>query len=76
MHTNNTRARRKLNAKMKRTKRAAALQLVVKATGRKAVGNGRDPNDRHIDRRTAAAVSHMRPQEFDGLLRHGEDDDA
>jgi hypothetical protein len=64
---------KKLNARDKRQLKAAELQLFVQATGRKAEGNGADPNDRRVDRRVTKAVRHMHPTEFDRLIR-GEDE--
>jgi hypothetical protein len=62
----------KLNARDRQQMKAADAQLFVHATGRKAQKRV-EPNDRRVDRRTTDAVRHMRPEEFDQLLRHGED---
>lgn len=64
---------KKLNAEDRRQKKAAGVQLFVKAVGRKKRGNGHDPNDRPVDRRTTVSVRHMPPSQFDQLLRDGED---
>ena len=64
---------KRLNAADRQARKATELQWFARATGRKAQKGGRDPNDRSVDRRTTDAVRHMQPEEFDRLLRHGED---
>lgn len=64
---------KKLNAADRQQLRAAEIQLFIKATGRKKRDNGGDPNDRRVDPRTTKAVRHMRPEQFDELLRDGEE---
>jgi hypothetical protein len=58
-----------------RQRKAAELQSFVKATGRRKRGNGQDPNDRRVDRKTTIAIRHMPPVNLDTLLRDGEDAD-
>jgi hypothetical protein len=64
---------KKFNTNDRRQRKAAELQLFIKATGRKTDSNGPDPNDRRVDRRVTDAVRHMPPSRLDQLLRHGED---
>ena len=64
----------KPNAEEKRRLRAAEVRLFVQATGRKADKNGSDPNDRQVDRRVTDAVRRVKPEEFDRLLRDGEEE--
>lgn len=54
--------------------RAAAVQLFVLRSGRKARGGGLDANDRGVDDRVAGAVRRMKPEDLDALLRAGEDE--
>ena len=68
--------KRARNAAERRQLRAADLQHYVQAAGRKARGNGHDPNDRAINRATTRAIRHMEAAAFDALLRLGEDEDA
>jgi hypothetical protein len=63
---------KKLNANARRQMRATELQEFARAIGRKTQ-KGAEPNDRRVDRRTTDAVRHMRPEDFDRLLRDGED---
>jgi hypothetical protein len=63
---------KKPNASDRQQLKAAELRLFVRATGRKAQKRT-EPNDRPVDRRTTDAVRHMRPEDFDRLLRDGED---
>ncbi|MDU0339848.1 hypothetical protein [Bosea rubneri] len=56
-----------------RSRKAADVQLFTKSVGRKKRGGSLDPNDRKIDQRVAKAVERMRPEEFDAMLRDGED---
>ena len=57
----------------KRARRAASLQLFVKQYGRKT-HKGHDPNDRRYSRGIEQVARRMSPDEFDSLLRDGEDD--
>lgn len=66
-------SRKRLNAQEKRARKAAAVQLFVRQSGRKAHA-GHDPNDRAYDRDTVEAIRHMRPEELDQLLRDGDED--
>jgi hypothetical protein len=45
----------------------------VKQVGRPSQ-KGVEPNDRHYDPDLAKAIRRMRDEEFDALLRHGDDD--
>ena len=63
---------KKLNARDRQQMKAAEVQLFIHATGRKAQKRV-EPNDRPVDRRSTDVVRRMRPEEFDQLLRHGED---
>ena len=65
--------RKSLNASERRERKAAAAQLFVQQAGRRAHA-GHDPNDRSYDRKTVEAVRHMKPDDLDKLLRHGEDE--
>lgn len=55
-------------------RKAADVQLFTKRVGRKKRGGGLDPNDRKVDQRVAKAVTRMKPEEFDAMLRDGEDE--
>lgn len=55
-------------------RRAADVQLFTKRVGRKKRGGGLDPNDRKVDQRVAKAVKRMKPEDFDALLRGGENE--
>lgn len=65
-------SRKRPNAEQRRQLKAAELQLFVKQCGRKAQRQT-EPNDRKYDRKTVDSVRHMRPEEFDALLREGEE---
>jgi hypothetical protein len=65
--------RKRINASDRRQQKAAALELFIKQTGRKAQ-KGVEPNDRRYDRKTVDAVRHMSPEELDRLLRDGDDE--
>jgi hypothetical protein len=65
--------RRRLNVAEKRERTAAGWQLFVKLIGRKAQ-RGVEPNDRKHSKKADVRLRRMRPEEFDRLIRHGEDD--
>lgn len=50
------------------------MQLFVQRYGRKARTGGLDPNDRNYDHRVEDAVRRMKPEQFDALIRNGEDE--
>jgi hypothetical protein len=53
--------------------KAAAVARFTQQVARRAQKNT-EPNDRHYDRDVEAAVSRMRPEDVDRLLRDGDDD--
>lgn len=55
-------------------RKAADVQLFTKRVGRKKRSGGLDPNDRKVDQRIAKAIKQMKPEEFDAMLRDGEDE--
>ncbi len=61
-------------AKNKRGRLAAEFQLFIKQYARKAGKNGHDPNDRKYDYKLQEMARRMKPEELDGLLRDGEDE--
>jgi len=65
--------RKRLNSDEKRERRAAGWQLFVKQIGRKAQ-RGIEPNDRKHSVKMDRRLRRMRPEDFDQLTRHGEDD--
>jgi hypothetical protein len=65
--------RKRLNADEKRERRATGWQLFVKQIGRKAQ-RGTEPNDRKHSVKMDRRLRRMRPEDFDQLPRHGEDD--
>ena len=65
--------RKRLNAAEKGQLTAAGWQLFVKQIGRKAQ-RGVEPNDRKYSNNAARSLRRMHPEDFDSLLRHGEDD--
>ena len=64
---------KRLSASQKRELKAAGWQLFLKQIGRKAQ-RGVEPNDRKHNKKMDRFLRQMRPQEFDRLTRHGEDD--
>jgi len=60
--------RKRLNAAERRAIKAVAIQHFAKKAGRRAQKNT-EPNDRKYDRGVAAAVSRMRAEDLDSLLR-------
>jgi hypothetical protein len=65
--------RKRLNSDQKRERKAAAWQIFVKRIGRKAQ-RGVEPNDRKHSKKMARSLRRMRPEDFDQLVRQGEDD--
>ena len=65
--------KRRLTAKEKEERKAADWQLFVRQAGRKAQ-RGREPNDRLHSNEDDTSLRRMRPQDFDRLIRHGEED--
>jgi hypothetical protein len=65
--------RKRLNAKEKRERKAAGWQLFVKHVGRKAQ-RGCEPNDRKHSKEADIALRRIRAEDFDRLVRDGEDD--
>ena len=65
--------RKHLNAAERRAIKAAAIQHFAKKVARKAQKNT-EPNDRKYNRETERAVGRMRAEDFDSLLRDGEED--
>jgi len=57
----------------RRDRTAANWQLFVKLIGRKAQ-RGVEPNDRKHSKQMDRRLRRMRPEDFDQLIRHGEDD--
>ena len=57
----------------RRAKKAAAMQLFAKQIGRQAQ-KGVEPNDRKHDIAVERTLRRMPPEEFDRLLREGEDE--
>lgn len=65
--------RKRLNADQKRERRAAGWQLLIKQIGRRAQ-RGVEPNDRKHSKKVDVRLRRMRPEDFDRLIRHGEED--
>ncbi len=66
-------SRIRLNADQRRARKTGQITEFVSAVGRKARGNGMDPNDRHFDPDFSKQLRRMLPEEFDRLLREDED---
>ena len=66
-------AKKKLNLDQKRALRAEDVRLFVKQIGRQAQ-SGKEPNDRRHSREIERRVQHMTLEEFDQMLRDGEED--
>jgi hypothetical protein len=64
---------KKINVTEKLERRAARWQLFVKYIGRKAQ-RGVEPNDRKHSVRMDRSLRRMRPEDFDTLVRYGEED--
>jgi hypothetical protein len=65
--------RKRLDRKAKRDRTAESWQLFVKLIGRKAQ-RGVEPNDRKHSKQMDRRLRRMRPEDFDQLIRYGEDD--
>src|SRR5262249_16742461 len=59
----------------RRSRRAELYRLFVKQVGRQAQ-KGVEPNDRRFDPEVAKSVRKMRPEEFDALLRDGDEEES
>lgn len=57
----------------RQAREALDAQLFIQRYGRKARGNGTDPNDRSYDRGMKAKLKRMTPERLDALLRDGDD---
>jgi hypothetical protein len=68
-----TTKRKRLNVNEKRERKASGWQLFVKLVGRKAQ-RGCEPNDRRHSKKADISLRRMRPEDFDRLIRYGEDD--
>jgi len=53
---------------------ASDVAVYLRQVGRKAQ-KGQNPNDRGHDRELEQKLRQMRPEDFDALIRAGEDDD-
>jgi hypothetical protein len=65
--------RKRLNSDEKGEHRAAAWQLFLKLIGRRAQ-RGVEPNDRKHSKRMDKMLRRMPPEDFDRLIRYGEED--
>lgn len=65
--------KKKVNAAEKRALRAEKFRMFVKQVGRKAQKNT-EPNDRKHDKAVERQMKQMKPEQFDDLLRDGEED--
>jgi hypothetical protein len=65
--------RERLNSDEKVERKAAAWQLFIKSIGRKAQ-RGVEPNDRKHSIRMDKMLRRMPPEDFDRLIRYGEED--
>ncbi len=64
---------KRLSAAEKRERKAVDWQLFVKQIGRQAQRH-HEPNDRRHNKDDDISLRRMRPDDFDDLIRYGEDD--
>ena len=67
--------KRQIPKQKTRAKLVGDVALYLKKVGRKAQ-KGQEPNDRGHDRRLEQKLRRMRPEEFDAVIRDGEEDGA
>jgi hypothetical protein len=65
--------RKRLTVSEKRERTAAEWARFIKQAGRKAQRHT-EPNDRKYSKKAQSALRRMPPEDFDRLIRHGDDD--